>query len=227
MIREAFSRAAGKPVDFLEAILRERGDLREKIATGELTPEYPEKGDFAFTVIIGDEVFKGPKSREFVDGFDKEPEILKQLAGKGLPIPEVKWESRDSLIFSMTSIPGVALGERFEERTSVDEQRSLAKEIICFVIDMANALQPQEGKFIMHLDLNYNNILIDTETKKLSVIDFGIVRYRNKDKWFPNSILPAAFKEMLQQEYDARKAEMPGPPVIKGVTPQRMVNRAA
>src|SRR5262249_4023607 len=83
-VREAFARNADNPTvvgDLLEAILREHPEFKGRKV------EYAREGDFAHVVIIGDDktgrqVFKGPKSWEFVGAFGREPEIFAQLQGK-------------------------------------------------------------------------------------------------------------------------------------------------
>src|ERR1035437_2321952 len=106
MIKEAFYRAGAKPegpsgIDFLEAILRERPDLRGQQVY------FPGQGQKAHTVIIGDEVFKGPKQLhgECRDDFDTECRVLKELEGSGLPIPRITTVGKDFLFFGMTKTP--------------------------------------------------------------------------------------------------------------------------
>ena len=44
---------------------------------------YPQQGMAGHTIIIGNEVFKGPARAELVEKFDEEPHNLKDLEGKG------------------------------------------------------------------------------------------------------------------------------------------------
>jgi hypothetical protein len=199
MLREAFARAAARPegqsgIDFLEAILRERPELREKIESGELVADYPIYGVKGNVVIIGDEVFKGPKTERYAVDFDKEPETLKQLKGKGLPVPEVLWESKDSLIYSMQKMPGVELTTFLDPSCAtgtltVQEKTDLGEQIADFIIGMALALPMHKGKYAMHPDLNLQNILIDPKTKKLTaILDFESIEYGDSNDLF--SLVP-------------------------------------
>jgi aminoglycoside phosphotransferase len=195
-------------VDLVEAILRERPDLQGQPVT------FPEQGLNANTVFIGNEVFKGPPNKWARDGFDKERRILKQMEGKGLPVPKVTYEGKDFLFFGISHTPGVVLGENFAPRLSLEEQRNLAKEVIDFVIRMAKAFPGKNGEFLMNDDLHYNNIMIDPATKKLTgIIDFGKVAYRDKNTWAPHENLHGYFADMLRKEFNARKAELPDVPV--------------
>src|SRR5690348_10798918 len=152
MIKEAFTRAASKPegsssIDFLEAILRERPDLQDKMAY------FPEQGIWGHVVFIGNEVFKGPIAAKWIRAFDWECQVLQQSAGKGLPVPEVTYVGKEAVFFGMRRMPGVVLGEDFCDRLTQDEQRILAKDIVSFIMDMAQALPLRDGKFAGHGDL--------------------------------------------------------------------------
>lgn len=216
MIRHAFSRAAAKPegsggIGFLEAILRERPDLRGK------TAYFPAQGNRAHTVFIGNEVFKGPNGLLKSVFFDEEHQVLKQLEGKGLPVPKVTCVGKEAVFFGMTRLPGVELGADFRDRLTVDEQCVLAKDLVNFLVGMACALPVQERLFAVHDDLHAGNILIDPETKRLSaVIDFGFVTYAPKDSLFeyvkagPVAVLAGdVFNQTLRDEYELRKAGLP------------------
>lgn len=215
MIRKAFTRAAEpgelSGIDFLEAILRERPDLRgQKVSS-------PGQGGCGHIVSIGNEIFKGPqriRDQAGIDKFDRECRLLRQLEGKGLPVPRVTCVGREFLFFGMTPMPGVVPGENFCDRLTPDQQRALAKDVVGFIVDMALALPPQNGKFAVHNDLHYENILIDPVTKRLSaVIDFGLVAYRSKEE-FPSCVRltkDAHFNKMCKEEFALRQAELPGP----------------
>jgi serine/threonine protein kinase len=226
---EAFYRAAAKPIgssgnDFLAAILRERKDLWGKGAY------FPPRGGWAHTVVIGDEVFKGPKRDtlyspdEKIKKFDEEIEYLKSLQETGLPVPRITCEGKGAVFYGMTRVPGIVLGFNVDGRFNESEMRTLAKDIIGFVINMANAMPRNEkGEFIAHDDLHGENILIDPETKRLSgVIDFGLVKYCSRSAWTPHDRFSPDFYRMLDEEFKARKSEIhgslpakkPGPPTL-------------
>jgi aminoglycoside phosphotransferase len=201
-MRVSFKRAAGKRQgpsvgDFLEAILRERPDLRKK------TAYFPKQGLDAHTVIIGSEVFKGPRLG-FASRFDREHEILKAMEGKGLPVPKVTYVGKETIFFGMAKLPGVVLeGNRLMR----DQQRLLAKDIVDFCMGMACAAPKRNGKFAMHTDLHAGNILINPKTKRLSgVIDFGVIGYFRKDPFM--YYFSHKLNMMIWDEYDRRKADM-------------------
>lgn len=215
MITAAFNREGEKSegsskIDFLEAIRRERPDLREK------EPSFPPgQGQKAYTVIFGNEVFKGPKHPygEYLDDFNTECKYLKLLEGSGLPVPRITTIGKDFLIVGMDLMPGDVMPSVHSSKLTMDEQRTLVKELIDFVIKMAHHLPLQGEKFAMHDDLWNANILIDSESKRLTgVIDFGKVAYKRADEWEPMYDFDgSAFYDMLQKEFNHRKGELPGP----------------
>lgn len=215
MFREAFNKAGGKAegagkTDFLQAVLLERPDLQGQPAF------FPAQGQKGHVVIIGDEVFKAPNraSGESMDDYKTELATLKALEGSGITaaVPKITTEGRDFLLFGMTRVPGVTMGYDYDSKLGKDEQRQLAKDIINFVIELAQALPQKNGKFAMHDDLYYNNIMIDPETRRLAgVIDFGIVKYKTADEWKPMfDFQGTPFYDMLRDEFDRRKSELPG-----------------
>lgn len=212
MIREAFNRAGAKPegssnIDFLEAILLERPDLAGQ------TAYFPGQGQKGHVVIIGNEVFKGPQrlKGEPRNDFETECKYLREMEGKGLPVPTITTVGKDFIFIGMTKAPGVLMGGGFEHDLTTEQQEQLAKDLIGFVISMAHALPTQGGKYAMHDDLWYNNIFIDPETKRLSgVIDFGKVVHKKASDWKPMFDFDGTdFSDMLRREFDNRKAELP------------------
>jgi len=146
--RWAFLRAAKKDdgssgISFLEAILRERKDLRRKIRRGELTVVFPERGS-ANVVIIGDEVFKGPKSEWNIWQVDLECRLLQHMKGLGLPFPEVTCVGKKSVFFGMKKIPGAVFGGRVNDMNPA-ELRDLAREMAGAVIGMAKAFTDEQA----------------------------------------------------------------------------------
>ena len=213
MICQAFNRSGARPKgssgnDFLGAILRERPDLQGQ------TAYFPEQGIEAHTVFIGDEVFKGPLDDDWgTYFFDREHVFLKSLEGHDLPIPKVTCVGEETYFFGMSRMRGVMLGENFDSWMTPDGRRTLAQDLVAFVMRLANALPMQEGKFAAHRDLHYDNILIDPETKRFSaVIDFGRFGYVDKNEWKPHEDFPPSFIKMFLDEFNARKSELPDPP---------------
>lgn len=213
MIKEAFRTAGAKKegesrIDILDAILAERGDLQGQGAY------FPGQGQKAHTIIIGEEVFKGPKyaSGEHLDDFNTECKYLKLLEGSGLPIPKITTIGKDFLFFGMTKTPGIEMPSVFSPDLTKGEKEALAKDLINFVIEMAHALPMQDGKFAMHDDLWNANIIIDPVTKRLAgVIDFGKVAYKTADEWKPMFDFDGSdFSDMMKAEFNRRKSELPG-----------------
>lgn len=213
MIREAFSRSGARPdgqrgIDILDAILSERPDLQGK-------PVYfPGQGQKAHTIIIGDEVFKGPRhpDGEWLDDYKTECSFLKTLENSGLKIPKITTIGEGFLFVGMTRMPGIEMPNVHSQKLTEAEQLLLAKDLVEFVIEMAHALPPKDGRFAMHDDLWNANILIDPDTKRLSgVIDFGKVAYKTADEWEPMYDFQGSdFYDMMQREFDRRRHELPG-----------------
>ena len=214
MIREAFARESAKQapdqqVEFLDAVLRERPDLKGKPV------HFGEHGLKGHTVIIGDEVFKAPKAQtgECRDDFETESRTLAALDGNPFTtaIPRLTTVGRNFLFFGMTKVPGEVLGCDFSLRFSKREQRELARDIVNFIIEMSRALPTKDGKFATHDDLHYTNIFIDPKTKKLSgIIDFGQLAYKSPNEWLPKrDFRGTPLYEYLGEEFDRRKGELP------------------
>jgi predicted Ser/Thr protein kinase len=214
MLRKAFARAAAKPdgtsdIDFLEAILREREDLREKIDKGELTAYFPDQGMWSHTVFIGDEVFKGPNTESLVYDFDAEAEILQELEGKGLPVPRVTCIGQQTVFFGMTRLPGVTFKSVMQKMTP-QQLLDLADDVADFMISMALALPREAGLFATQGDQREPNILVDPLTKKFcGIIDFGLARNVKKEALKPDWVEDMNFREMLKQALGQRKSKLP------------------
>jgi len=222
MVREAFSRAAAKPegisgIDFLEAILRERPDLRELVERDEreggLRPEFRDEGWCSHVIIIGNEVFKAPKNADFIRDFDKEPALLQEMKGKGLPVPEVTYIGKESVFFSMTKMPGDSL-DTLIRKMSMHEMQRLAEDVVDFMIDMAKALKRPPGLFALQGDLKESNIFVDPVTKRLTgIIDFGMATDVPKNYFGPRNTEDGEFRYMINEILLKRRTELPSAPV--------------
>lgn len=207
--REAANDEGSSRNDLVDAILRERPDLK-----GEMV-YIPEQGKEAHTIFIGDEVFKAPCESKahypatLIHFMDQEVDILKRLEGKGLPVPRVTYEGKDAAFYGMTRLPGIPLGFDFEESLNGSQLRMLAQDIIDFVIKMAKAV-PQDSiyGFLMNMDMHGGNILIDPETKRLcGVIDFGNVE--ESHEWRIAYPYEGRFAKILMEEFRERKLQQP------------------
>lgn len=207
-LMKAFNQAVAAPAEsslsFIDAILAERPDLRGQNVF------VPKQGFFAHTVIIGDEVFKGPRLAEGIDYFKTEIDNLREMEGKGLPVPQLTCVGESRVFFGMKRSPGVMMGNKLDGNFTTEEQRQLAADVVDFVIRMAKALPRDKGAFVIHDDLHGENILIDEQTKRFaSVIDFGKVKTCTRGEWQPHHIFPPAFAQLLKEEYARHKNELP------------------
>ncbi len=235
MLMEAFSKATGKPLEptsgcsaaftkaaekpegsgnrFLEAILEERPDLKDK------TAYFPEQGSFGYTVFIGDEVFKGPRHSMYIDNigqyvreFEHEADALQELEGKDLPVPRVTCRGKNTVFYGMTRLPGVTF-DSVQPQMSEAELKSLANEIADFMMDMAKKVPRENGLYAMQGDLREPNVLVDPQTKKLSgIIDFGMACNVTKADLVPRWIKSWEFKSLVNEALSKKKAELPDSP---------------
>ena len=233
---QAFARSAAKPEgtssnDFLEAILREREDLREKINNGEMIAYVPQYGKGEHKVIIADknfehaEIFKGPRVADNAfNRFFGEADWLEKLGGRGLPVPKVTCRGKESLFFGMEYLTDPLLDSVLDEMTQ-EQLQVLATDVVNFLIGMANSA-PRDNLFPHHRDLHERNVLVDKHTKRLvAVLDFGVyvdggkgVEYvpkvalaqtgLGKDRTLPGSPEKNALMQMIREKYALRKDEV-------------------
>lgn len=145
---------------FLDAILEERPDLKEQVDSGAVKPFFPGQGYSAYTVIIGDEVFKtsqyyawpGVEPEDLVLGIERERNLLEYLKGMQLPVPEVTHVGRTLPFFGMQRLSGKVLDRHDIEQLAPDDKRQLAKDIATFCADLANAV-PLDDARKMGLDV--------------------------------------------------------------------------
>jgi aminoglycoside phosphotransferase (APT) family kinase protein len=176
MNQEQFARAAHKAQQmdndtFLEAILEERQDLKKKVKRGKLEPDVPGRGYSAYTVILGDEVFKTAQAdgwrdvemKDLVLGIERERNLLQYLQGKGLPVPEVTYTGKNLLFYGMTKLPGELLTRYDVEGLPADDKQALAKQLAGFCAGLANAV-PQGAAHALGLDVSPAERRFDPES---------------------------------------------------------------
>lgn len=153
MLTRAFARGAVKNKglssdDLINAVLRARPDLEGQLAY------VPTQGFCALTVFIGDEVFKVAKTdpewtakqRDYYGtAIERERYILKRLAGRGLPVPEVTCEGQDPAFYGMTRMTGHPLQPENVWKMSKEEQQSLAHELVLFCTGLSAAITVDEA----------------------------------------------------------------------------------
>lgn len=224
-LRDAFAQAGAARRHF-RALVKEILDLRPDLANEMVY--FPEQGGLAYTVFIGDEVFKAPLSApDFL--FSQEAANIKRLQGRGLPIPQVTCTGRD--FYGMTRLPGVTL-RSVEGKLSQAQREAVAGEIVDFIHGVAQAARrdsPQGTEYGMHGDLHGNNILVDPQTGRLTgVVDFGHFEFLLKERLAERShtLIGGHIGPLVQAGVGARVESLePAPPLYKireipkGVTP--------
>jgi len=252
LLVQAFAHAAERRSvtsieNFIDAILWERPDLRKKIAKGKASVEREESANSAYVVFIGDEVFKAPKlkrdmeasasgdeyetvkkvNRNIIIAFEKEVEALQGLKGSSRLIPKVTYIGKGTLFFAMSRKPGVT----YESLTAItplttEQKRTLARDLIDFIIHMALALPMENGRYAKHSDLHRRNILLDPKTKKLTaVIDFGRIFYFSRDK-LGHVGIDEVITKMGEEEFARRKSDIPNPKQVKAKSLDASANYA-
>lgn len=171
----AISPVTRKPmdhIDLLEAVLRERPDLR-----GQPVVSSPQ-GSLSHVFFIGDEAFKGPEDTFSIPDIRKEVTLLHQLKDADLPIPRLTCVGRDAVFMGMTRMKGEPL-YKHSRALSAGQWGRLMKSLADAILCMAKMLPKNDKEdFFLHSDLSPGNILVDPETKRLTgVIDFGFVDY--------------------------------------------------
>ncbi len=139
---------------FLKAILEERPDLKEKVNSGEVQPNFPGLGYSAYTVILGDEVFKtsqsetwpGVEVKDLILGIERERNLLGYLNGTGLPVPELTYVGKNFSFFGMKRLPGQVLMRHDIQQMAPDDKLRLAKEVAAFCADLSNAVPMDDAK---------------------------------------------------------------------------------
>ncbi len=108
---------------FIDKIITERPDLADQ------TFYRPEEGNCAIVLMVGDEVFKMPKSKKATPEFEREIEILQLMKEHNTPfMPELTYISADKTFFSMKRIAGVTLNS-VHESMSEKQMNRLALDI--------------------------------------------------------------------------------------------------
>ena len=92
---------------------------------------------------------------------------LKKLEGKVTPQFFFNYEINDKIIIAMEIISG---NELFKYSTTHDIPK---KEAISIIFQLINGLIFLKRKRLVHLDIKLENIIINYETKKITIIDLG------------------------------------------------------
>ncbi len=108
---------------------------------------------------------------EIKSRFLREAETAAQLSHPNI-VPIYSVDERDGLVyFVMACIDGDTLAKRMHDqgRMSVDETRRIVREV-------ADALAFASSRGVIHRDIKPDNILLDADTNRAMVTDFGIAR---------------------------------------------------
>lgn len=177
MLKDEYARAAKRAQEmdatrFLTAILKERADLRLKVESGAVKPVFPGLGYSAYTIIIGNEVFKtaqyhsttrGVDTKDQILGIARERDLLIHLSGRGLLTPKVTHEGRDFLFFGMELLPGDVLTRQDVEQMAAGDRLKLARCIAGFCARLSQEIPEAVAKNI-GLDTSPAEKIFDGET---------------------------------------------------------------
>lgn len=163
--RMAFAKAALKQAGqssmaLLDAIFHERPDLKGQMHFA------PKHGGVAHTLIIGDEVFKGPKFETACSLLEQEYMPLQQLNSAGVAgVPAVTCVGKETFFFGMTRMKGVEVADLFSG-LSATQVTSFAKDFAGFIADMAQAFPKQVN---LHSAVpHHDNIMGSFSTKLIA-----------------------------------------------------------
>lgn len=104
-----------------------------------------------------------------------EEEILSHLSHEGLPVFIQKFKTQDHVYILRTYIPGLPL-DKYAERPLSEAEAVKIVQKLCDVLSYLHG-QPTP---VIHRDIKPSNIIIEPETGKLTLIDFGIARKYSK-----------------------------------------------
>ncbi len=148
---------------FVKAILDERPDLKALVKSGQVTPKFPGMGNSAYTVIIGNEVFKtaqsegwaptGITSADLVLGIERERDLLGFLNDKDLMVPRLTHVGKNFLFFGMSMLGGDVLTRYDVEAMQPDDKRKVAKQVAEFYVGLSQAVPVEDAKR-MNLDVS-------------------------------------------------------------------------
>lgn len=209
---------------FLAEILEERPELKGEDFY------FPPQGTLSYTIVIGDEVFKKPTSKNNPLGpiFNKDRKNLQNFGHTNLKIlPKITYMGKDNDFYAMTKIPGIILKKKLDKLTE-KEQEVLAEDIAKAIIAIAEELPMKKGKFARHGDLKPENILIDPKTNRLTgIIDFGRIGYCSQEKLGTLPILykwhygDSKMRDMIRNKYKEitskpfKKTQRQVPPTLR------------
>jgi len=174
LLREILSSAAEDTQlrAHVERALKESYDLEDEIGRGGMGIVYRArdkrlKRTVAIKLLPPELAFRSEIKTRFL----REAETAAQLNHPHI-VPIYSVDERDGLVFFvMTCVTGKTLGGRLQEcgRLSVEETRKIMREV-------SDALAYAHGRGVIHRDIKPDNILLDAESGRSMVTDFGIAR---------------------------------------------------
>ncbi|MGI9078531.1 MAG: serine/threonine-protein kinase [Gemmatimonadaceae bacterium] len=156
----------------IERALKESYDLEDEIGRGGMGIVYRArdkrlKRTVAIKLLPPELAFRSEIKTRFL----REAETAAQLNHPHI-VPIYSVDERDGLVFFvMTCVTGKTLGGRLHEcgQLSVEETRKIMREV-------SDALAYAHGRGVIHRDIKPDNILLDAESGRSMVTDFGIAR---------------------------------------------------
>ena len=112
--------------------------------------------------------------------FLKESKRLSQLDHKGLPFIIEQWQEQDNY-FIVMAYAGITLASFCESLSSDDKKvfkNTILKQIYLQILDVMEYIHDHD---LAHLDLKPDNILIDHDSLKIKIIDFGLARKMSEE----------------------------------------------
>lgn len=106
----------------------------------------PAKGTRAHVLIFENAVFKGPRDDAQNPYIQQEYKILRHLAGRGLPVPQVTHVGKDAVFFGMTRLEGEVLTRGVFDNMSKEIRAQFTGDLAAFMTGLAAAFTPQEAK---------------------------------------------------------------------------------
>ena len=137
---------------FLCAIYRDHPELREE------TAYFPGQGDLAYTVFIGDLVFKSPRFdnirgkdkerglQQRREAFAREFKVIDHLHDAGLPMTQAVGHGDDPAYYCMRRNTGIQLDPDDVDKMTAGEKRQIAKDLAGFMVGFAKAISAEDAK---------------------------------------------------------------------------------
>jgi formylglycine-generating enzyme required for sulfatase activity/tRNA A-37 threonylcarbamoyl transferase component Bud32 len=125
------------------------------------------KRDLAVKVLSPDLI----TSKTTLDRFQREAETIAQLSHPNIVPLHFIGQKGELLYLAMQCVSGGSIGDRLER-----EGRLPVADVVRIVTEVANALAHAHKRGVVHRDIKPPNVLVDAESGRCLVTDFGIAR---------------------------------------------------